>query len=93
MTSEPRPISLDDYRAERAAEKELGYEPAPVAFNLARARAMLAHLHLDGVELEETDPGPCDDCHREGARFRYGTFRVCSGCSRYRLRVRRSGAA
>jgi hypothetical protein len=68
------------------------YEPAPLEFNLAQARAMLSRLYGAALELlpaAGADPALCDECGRCTFLLRYGPLAVCRPCT---LRRRRATA-
>lgn len=39
------------------------------------------------AEFDLTDPGPCDDCKRQGPRVEYGMFSLCERCASRRKKV------
>lgn len=82
-----RERAAERVRQERLAEDSL---PRPALGEIPAVAEYLARLHSvdERLHLEEVAAGKCDDCKREGRRYKFVRLALCSGCAVSRFRVK-----
>lgn len=82
-----REVAEENRRLERLAEDNLPHVPLK---EIPEAANYLAKLHGGEreLQLERAADGKCDDCPKEGARYKFFRLGLCSTCIGHRLRVK-----
>lgn len=78
---------LREQRDRERREADVVYDllPRPPLSEIPAAVELLARFGQQRPPLDQGDYGRCDDCGRDGARYRLGRMLVCASCSARRL--------
>jgi hypothetical protein len=95
------PDALDDFseftgRFMGGPQADEDYEPAPLEFSLAQARAMLSRLYgaaLEHLPATDSETAPCEECGERALLLPDGRFTVCRPCALRRRRATFRGAS
>lgn len=79
-------------RERREAEQKLDAIDRPPLRQIPAAVALIERWR-EPLPLERTSDGDCGECGARGDRFEVGTFALCHGCAKRRLRARAQVAA